>query len=122
MSEALADVPADADLYLRPAALTAPGPDALPLAGGAVAFGAVEVIAARYGDRIRHVTLAAEVAAGRLPPMAERLPDSPRRDLPERAGWTSGRYGGEIKMLDRGGRDARAMVAAAMVSRMPPRQ
>lgn len=54
--------------------------------------------------------LAAEVAAGRLPPMAERLPDSPRRDLPERAGWTSGRYGGEIKMLDRGGRDARAMV------------
>ena len=73
MSEALADVPADADLYLRPAALTAPGPDALPLAGGAVAFGAVEVIAARYGDRIRHVTLAAEVAAAALTALPDPL-------------------------------------------------
>jgi len=54
--------------------------------------------------------LAAEVAAGRLPSMAERLPDNPRRDLPKREGWTAGRYGGEIRMLDRGGRDARAMV------------
>ena len=73
LSEALADLPADADLYLRPTALTSPGQDALPLAGGGVAFGAVEIIAARYGDRIGHVTLAAEAAAAALTALPDPL-------------------------------------------------
>ncbi len=54
--------------------------------------------------------LAQAVAEGRLPPLAERLPEVPRRDLPDRPGWSSGRYGGDLRMLERGGRDARAMV------------
>ncbi|MEO3429266.1 ABC transporter substrate-binding protein [Pelagibius sp. CAU 1746] len=47
------------------------------------------------------------LAAGDLPPLAERLPAAPRRDLPEREDWRSGRYGGSLVMLARGGRDAR---------------
>jgi peptide/nickel transport system substrate-binding protein len=54
--------------------------------------------------------LAQAVAEGRLPPLAERLPAVPRRDLPAGPGWRSGRYGGELRMLERGGRDARALV------------
>ena len=54
--------------------------------------------------------LAAEVADGRLPPLSERLPAAPRRDLPARADWTPGRYGGTLKTLTRGGRDARDLV------------
>ncbi len=48
-----------------------------------------------------------DLAAGKLPPLAERLPAEPRRDLPGREGWQSGRYGGSLVMLARGGRDAR---------------
>ncbi|MEM7226683.1 MAG: ABC transporter substrate-binding protein [Pseudomonadota bacterium] len=51
--------------------------------------------------------LAAEVAAGRLPPLAERLPDLPRSDLPQRADWRMGRYGGSLRTLTRTGRDPR---------------
>ena len=50
------------------------------------------------------------VAAGELPPLAERLPTKPRQDLPQRITWQNGEYGGTLRMLDRGGRDARAMV------------
>ncbi|MEX2629961.1 MAG: ABC transporter substrate-binding protein [Tistlia sp.] len=53
--------------------------------------------------------LAARVAAGELPPLAERLPDLPRSDLPERDGWEPGRYGGGLRLLTRGGRDARTL-------------
>ncbi|WP_193371360.1 ABC transporter substrate-binding protein [Pelagibius marinus] len=48
-----------------------------------------------------------DLATGELPPLAERLPAEPRRDLPGREGWQSGRYGGSLVMLARGGRDAR---------------
>jgi len=48
-----------------------------------------------------------ELAAGELPPLAERLPAEPRRDVPQRDGWQEGRYGGTLTMLSRGGRDAR---------------
>ena len=48
--------------------------------------------------------LAPLVARGELPPLAERLPETPRSDLPDRAGWQPGRYGGELRMLARGGR------------------
>jgi peptide/nickel transport system substrate-binding protein len=51
-----------------------------------------------------------DLAAGRLPPLAERLPASPRRDLPAREGWQEGRYGGSLTMLSRGGRDPRDLV------------
>ncbi len=54
--------------------------------------------------------LAEAVAAGRLPPLSERLPASPRRDLPTRPDWAPGQHGGSLTMLDRGGRDARALV------------
>ena len=54
--------------------------------------------------------LAALVADGRLPPLEQRLPSVPRSDLPERPDWQAGRYGGTLRMLDRGGRDPRALV------------
>lgn len=51
-----------------------------------------------------------DLAAGTLPPLAERLPAEPRRDLPARDGWQEGRYGGSLTMLARGGRDPRDLV------------
>lgn len=71
----------------------------LPLAGWRAAHAAEEP-----------PLLVPEVAAGRLPPLAERLPLVPRRDLPQRADWRPGRYGGSLTMLSRGGRDPRDMV------------
>ncbi len=53
--------------------------------------------------------LAAAVEAGELPPLDERLPAVPRKDLPERPDWQPGRYGGTLTMLSRGGRDARGL-------------
>lgn len=53
--------------------------------------------------------LAERVAAGELPPLAERLPMHPRQDLPDRPDWQLGRYGGTLRMLSRGGRDARTL-------------
>ena len=54
--------------------------------------------------------LAERVELGQLPPLAERLPALPRSDLPEREDWESGRYGGRLNLLTRGGRDARDLV------------
>ena len=54
--------------------------------------------------------LAPQVAEGRLPSLAERLPAVPRSDLPAREDWVEGRYGGSLRILDRGGRDPRALV------------
>ena len=54
--------------------------------------------------------LAERVELGQLPPLAERLPAQPRSDLPERDDWESGRYGGRLNLLTRGGRDARDLV------------
>ena len=55
-------------------------------------------------------SLADAVAAGTLPPLSQRLPAVPRSDLPRRQDWQPGVYGGRLRMLDRGGRDARALV------------
>ena len=52
-------------------------------------------------------SLAPLVESGALPPLAERLPETPRTDVPQRADWQPGRYGGTLRMLARGGRDAR---------------
>ncbi len=51
-----------------------------------------------------------EIATGALPPLAERLPREPLRGLPARDDWKEGRYGGSLRLLTRGGRDARDMV------------
>ena len=51
--------------------------------------------------------LAPLVAAGALPPLAERLPSEPRRDLPKDDDWQLGQYGGTLRTLTRAGRDAR---------------
>jgi peptide/nickel transport system substrate-binding protein len=54
--------------------------------------------------------LAADVAAGRLPPLAQRLPNPPNVVEVARPGWTPGRYGGELHMLMAKDRDIRMMV------------
>ncbi len=51
-----------------------------------------------------------DLASGGLPPLTERLPAVPRRDLPGQESWQEGRYGGSLNMLARGGRDARDLV------------
>ncbi len=51
-----------------------------------------------------------ELATGNLPPLAERLPQIPRLDLPAREDWREGRYGGSLRLLSRSGRDARDLV------------
>jgi len=51
-----------------------------------------------------------DLASGLLPPLARRLPEEPRRDLPGRADWQEGRYGGSLTLLARGGRDARDLM------------
>jgi peptide/nickel transport system substrate-binding protein len=43
--------------------------------------------------------LEAEVRAGRLPPVAERMPENPMRHGAGRADVTPGRHGGELRML-----------------------
>ncbi len=54
--------------------------------------------------------LAERVAAGELPPMAERLPETPFVDPLDRPGMTPGRYGGSLRLLMGGARDVRQMV------------
>lgn len=54
--------------------------------------------------------LAEAVAAGTLPPMAERLPEQPFIDRMERPGIDPGPYGGRLRMLMGGTRDLRQMV------------
>lgn len=55
-------------------------------------------------------SLAADVAAHRLPPLPQRLPRSPLVVDVDRPGWTAGRYGGELRMLMAKDRDIRMMV------------
>ena len=53
---------------------------------------------------------AADVAAGNLPPLAQRLPRVPLVVKPDRAGWSPGRYGGTLRTLMAKDRDIRMMV------------
>ena len=55
-------------------------------------------------------TLQEAVAAGKLPPLAERLPKKPLVVDLKRPDWTPGRYGGEMRMLMAKDRDIRMMV------------
>ncbi len=54
--------------------------------------------------------LADEVAAGTLPPVDQRLPQTPRTVAFDRPGMTVGRYGGTIRMMMGGPKDTRMMV------------
>jgi peptide/nickel transport system substrate-binding protein len=54
--------------------------------------------------------LASDVAAGKLPALADRLPRPPRTLDIKRANWTPGRYGGDLRMLMGKDRDIRMMV------------
>jgi peptide/nickel transport system substrate-binding protein len=54
--------------------------------------------------------LAADVAAGKLPPLAQRLPHKPLVVEVKRADWKPGRYGGEVRTLMAKDRDIRMMV------------
>jgi peptide/nickel transport system substrate-binding protein len=55
-------------------------------------------------------SLAADVAAGKLPPLAERLPRVPLVYQPPPRDWSLGRYGGEVRTLMAKDRDIRMMV------------
>ena len=55
-------------------------------------------------------SLAADVAAGKLPPLAQRLPRVPLVFTSPRADWKLGRYGGEVRTLMAKDRDIRMMV------------
>ena len=55
-------------------------------------------------------TLEPEVAAGRLPPLAKRLPQPPLVVDVKRKDWSEGVYGGEMRMLMAKDRDIRMMV------------
>ena len=54
--------------------------------------------------------LAADVAAGKLPPLAQRLPKTPLVVDLKRPNWSPGRYGGELRTLLAKDRDIRMMV------------
>jgi peptide/nickel transport system substrate-binding protein len=54
-------------------------------------------------------SLAAEVAAGRLPPIDKRLPENPLVTGVPRADWIPGRHGGEIRLLSGRTQDTRLL-------------
>ena len=54
--------------------------------------------------------LAGDVAAGNLPPLAQRLPRTPLVTDVKRDGWTPGRYGGDLRTLMAKDRDIRMLV------------
>ncbi len=51
-----------------------------------------------------------EIAAGKLPPLVQRLPRTPLVVDVKRPNWTPGRYGGDMRMLMGKDRDIRMMV------------
>ena len=54
--------------------------------------------------------LEAQVAAGKLPPLVQRLPETPLVVDIKRPDWTPGRYGGDMRMLMGKDRDIRMLV------------
>ena len=78
-----------------------------------IAAGALLLLAATAAlaaDWVETPALAARVQAGELPPVAARLPDSPRVLDLDAHGRTPGRHGGDLHMLMSRGKDVRLMV------------
>jgi peptide/nickel transport system substrate-binding protein len=61
---------------------------------------------ARY---VETPSLAGEVAAGRLPPVEQRLPENPLVTRIARADWAPGRHGGEVRLLSGRTQDTRLL-------------
>jgi peptide/nickel transport system substrate-binding protein len=74
-----------------------------------VTFAAALVLAGSAGAE-EPPALEADVGAGRLPPLAQRLPHPPLVVDVKRKDWTEGVYGGELRMLMAKDRDIRMMV------------
>ena len=66
-------------------------------------------VSAQAVDYIEPPSLAADVAAGKLPPVAKRLPDEPRVIDMKALGREPGEYGGSIRMLMGSPKDIRMM-------------
>ena len=77
------------------------------LAGLLVAALTSPALAVEYQDS---PALAADISAGKLPPVAQRLPETPLLTVPDRDGIEAGRYGGELRMLMARAQDTRMMV------------
>jgi peptide/nickel transport system substrate-binding protein len=77
----------------------------LPLAAAALALG---IAAASAQPALQEVpSLAADVAAGKLPAIAARLPSAPLVAPSDLPGMATGRYGGELRMLMARAQDVR---------------
>jgi peptide/nickel transport system substrate-binding protein len=74
---------------------------------GLLALALTAPAAAEYRDS---PALAADVEAGRLPPVAQRLPEVPLVSTPDRADIQPGRHGGELRFLMSRAQDTRMMV------------
>ena len=92
--------------------MTRPHPRQLaPRATAAVALAALILGTPEAARAAEEPPLLAErVAAGELPPMAERLPETPFVGPHDRSDLTPGRYGGTLRLLMGGARDVRQMV------------
>lgn len=62
-----------------------------------------------WANYVEPPALAAEVAAGRLPPLEKRLPETPLVTRVARADWTPGRHGGELRLLSGRTQDTRLL-------------
>ena len=70
---------------------------------------AVAMLAPSHARGEEPPLLAADVAAGKLPPLAQRLPATPLVVDIQRPGWTPGRYSAEVRTLLAKDRDIRMM-------------
>ncbi|HJS32678.1 MAG TPA: ABC transporter substrate-binding protein [Alphaproteobacteria bacterium] len=79
---------------------------------GATLIGALWALmpAPTFAAYIEPPSLAAEVAAGRLPPIGQRLPETPLTAMPEGKDMELGRHGGELRFLIGRPQDVRLMV------------
>jgi peptide/nickel transport system substrate-binding protein len=69
----------------------------------------IALLAAAWVQAEEPPSLAADVANGKLPPLAQRLPRTPLVVDVQRPDWSQGRYGGELHMLMAKDRDIRMM-------------
>ncbi len=79
-------------------------------ASGFVFFVVATLLLAAGAGAVESPMLAADVAAGKLPPLAQRLPKTPLVVDVKRPDWSPGRHGGELRTLMAKDRDIRMMV------------